>query len=101
MLGNAGQKISRMVELAETLYEKVVQLREEVQALRETAQETRDRIADLEHEVADQRALLEAVAEAHDLDVEAIREAARDDETAEPDEATEPAEAASGTAPER
>lgn len=100
MLGNAGQKISRMVELAETLYEKVVQLREEVQALRETAQETRDRIADLERDVADQRALLEAVAEAHDLDVEAIREAA-DGEAAEADQAGEPVEAPSGAGPER
>lgn len=101
MLGNAGQKISRMVELAETLYEKVVQLREEVQALRETAQETRDRIAGLEREVADQRAVLEAVAEAHDLDVEAIREAAGADEVAEADDAEEPVEAPSGAGPDR
>lgn len=95
MLGNAGQKISRMVDLGETLYEKVVELREEVQALRETTQETRDRVADLEDEVADQRALLVALAEAQGLDVEAIQAAA------ETDGAEEPAEAPSSAGPER
>lgn len=72
MLGNAGQKISRMVELAETLYDRVVELREEVQALRETTRETRDRVAALEAQATEQRALLEALAEAEGLDVEAI-----------------------------
>ena len=91
MLGNAGQKISRMVELAETLYEKVVELREEVQALRETTRETRDRVAHLEEEVAGQRALLEAIAAAEDIDVEAVRA------DAEEADSTEPTEAASGS----
>lgn len=104
MLGNAGQKISRMVDLAETLYEKVVELREEVQALRETTRETRDRVADLEAEVAGQRALLEALAEAEGLDVAAIRAAAEDEqaaETAEGDGTGGAAEAASGAGAER
>lgn len=86
MLGNAGKKISRIVDLAETLYEKVVELRGEVAALRETAEETRDRVVDLEAEVAEQRAVLEALAEAEGVDVEAV--------TADGGE--EPAEAASG-----
>ncbi|MDZ7700578.1 MAG: DUF5798 family protein [Halobacteriales archaeon] len=94
MLGNAGQKISRMVDLAETLYEKVVELREEVQALRETTRETRDRVADLETEVAGQRALLEALAEAEGLDVESIRAAAEAEEG-------ESAAASSGAGDER
>ena len=71
MLGTAGKKLGRIVDLAEELYDRVVDLREEVGQLRATTQETRDRVADLEAELADQRALLEAVAEAEGVDVEA------------------------------
>lgn len=72
MLGNAGKKLSRMVDLAEELYERVVELREQVRALRETTQETRDRVVAVEDELADQRALLEAIADAQGLAVGSI-----------------------------
>jgi uncharacterized coiled-coil DUF342 family protein len=95
MLGKAGQKISRIVELAEELYERVVELREQVGELRETTRETRDQVAELEAELATQRALLEALAEAQGLDVESIRSAALDgDQGAEP---SDPVEAPSGS----
>lgn len=73
MLGSAGEKISRVVDLAEELYERVVELREQVAELRETTRETRDRVAAMEDELADQRAILEAVAEAEGVDVEDAR----------------------------
>lgn len=98
MLGNAGQKISRIVELAEDLYDRVRELREEVNELRETTRETRDRVADLEAELATQRALLEALARAQGLDVESIRGAEKDDEAAEP---SDPVEAPSGSSREQ
>lgn len=95
MLGNAGQKISRIVDLAEELYERVVELREQVSELRETSRETRDRVVDLEAELATQRALLEALAEAQGLDVESIRSAATEgDQASEP---SDPVEAPSGS----
>lgn len=94
MLGSAGEKISRVVELAETLYDRTVELREEVQALQETTRDTRDRVAALEGEVAEQGALLDALAEAEGLDAEAVRTAAAD-ETAD-ESSGEPAETASG-----
>lgn len=93
MLGNAGQKITRIVDLAEELYERVVELREQVSELRETTQDTHDRVAGLEHEVAAQRALLEALAEAEGLDVDELRSDPGEIASEEPDE---PDEAASG-----
>ncbi|MFB6361517.1 MAG: DUF5798 family protein [Halobacteriales archaeon] len=99
MLGNAGQKISRIVELAEELYERVAELREQVSELRETSRETRDRVVELEAELAAQRALLEALAEAQGLDVESISSAAADeDEAAEPSDPVE-APSSSGREP--
>jgi uncharacterized coiled-coil DUF342 family protein len=93
MLGNAGQKITRIVDLAEELYERVVELREQVSELRETTQDTHDRVAGLENEVAAQRALLEALAETEGLDVDELRSDAGETASEDPDE---PTEAASG-----
>lgn len=73
MLGSAGEKITRVVDLAEELYERVVELREQVVGLRETTQETRDRVAAVEDELAEQRALLEAIAEAEGVEVDDVR----------------------------
>lgn len=66
MLGNPGRKLSTVVELAEELYDRVVELRE-------TAEATRDRVAALEEEVAAQGAVLDALAEREGIDVEAVR----------------------------
>lgn len=88
MLGNAGQKITRIVDLAEELYERVVELREQVNELRETSRDTHERVVALENEVASQRELLEALAEAEGLDVEAVESDAAD--------ADAPTEAATG-----
>lgn len=69
MLGNPGRKLSTVVELAEELYDRVVELRE-------TAEATRDRVAALEEEVAAQGAVLDALAEREGIDVEAVRDGA-------------------------
>lgn len=91
MLGNAGQKITRMVDLAEELYERVVELREQVNELRETTQDTHERVVAIEDEVAAQGAVLEALAEAEGLDVDELRSSAGETASEGPDE---PAEAA-------
>lgn len=104
MLGSAGQKIARIVELAEELYERVTELREQVHELRETTVETRDRIAALEDEVAGQRRLLEALAAAEGIDVDAVGDderparadpdaSATEDGRAAPEEGSGPTEA--------
>ncbi|MFB6353698.1 MAG: DUF5798 family protein [Halobacteriales archaeon] len=72
MLGNAGKKLATIVDLAEELYDRTVELREEVAELRETTRETRDRVAAVEDELAGQRAIVEAIAEAEGIDVDAI-----------------------------
>lgn len=91
MLGNAGQKITRMVDLAEELYERVVELREQVNELRETTQDTHERVIAIEDELAAQRAVLEALAETEGLDVDELRSGADETAAEGPDE---PAEAA-------
>ncbi len=99
MLGNAGQKISKVVDLAEQLYERVTELREQVRTLQETSADTNDRVAALEDEVAAQRAVLEAIAEAQGVELADVEAAARgtrtddaaaDDGEAAPDDADEP-----------
>lgn len=72
MLGGAGQKISTMVELAEDLYEKVNELRQRVESVSDTVEETGDRVEGIEGELAEQRAILEAVAEEQGIDVDAV-----------------------------
>jgi len=76
MIGGAGKKISRMVDLAEELYERVNDLRARVESMTETVEGTADRVERLEAELAEQRALVAAIAEEQGVDVEAVREAA-------------------------
>lgn len=83
MLGNVGEKIQRVVELAEELYEKVTQLREQVEDLGETVEDTHDRIERLEDELAEQRAILAALAEEDGIDVDQVTANLVDDEADE------------------
>lgn len=98
MLGNAGQKISKVVDLAEQLYERVTELREQVRTLQETAADTNDRVAALEDEVAAQRSVLEAIAEAQGVELTDVKAATEggtrtDGEAATDDRETAPADA--------
>lgn len=77
MLGDAKQKLQRMVDLAEDLYANVNDLKqrveettESVEQTTETVEETNERVADLAAEVRAQRVILEALAEDRGLDVE-------------------------------
>lgn len=72
MLGNAGKKLQKMVDLAEELYERMNQLREQLRELQGAVEETNDRAAAIETEQTAQRALLEAIADDRDIDVEAV-----------------------------
>lgn len=57
--------------MAEDVYGRLADLREQVSATQETVEETSRRLARLEAEAAEQRALLEAVAEDRGLDLDA------------------------------
>ena len=99
MIGGAGKKISTMVDLAEELYERVNDLRARMESMTETVEGTADRVERLEAEVAEQRALVAAIAEEQGIDVDAVRESASvgsgesatldDGETGAPEDAEE------------
>ena len=68
MIGGATQKIQTVIELAESVYEGVNQLRDQIEELRATVDDTHDRVESIDAELADQRALLEALADESGID---------------------------------
>lgn len=74
MIGSATKKIQKLSTLAEKLYEKVNELQNRVEETTQTVNETSDRVAKLDAELAEQRALLEAVADEQGIDVEQFRD---------------------------
>jgi DNA anti-recombination protein RmuC len=66
------QKIQRVVKVAEETYKKINQVIEQVEQLQQDLEQTSEQVNHIEREQADQRALLEALAEEQGLDVEAI-----------------------------
>ena len=80
MLGGAGKKLQTMVELAEELYERVAELRTRLEAVAETVEDTDARVERLEAELADQRAVVEAIAEERGIDVASVVESAESDD---------------------
>ncbi|MFB6298664.1 MAG: DUF5798 family protein [Halobacteriales archaeon] len=97
VLGNATQKIQTLVELAEELYEKVMEIRQQLVTLKETADDTNDRVTRLEQQVAEQRAIIGALAEQEDIDVEAtIADVEIETATATEDTVTDEGDTATG-----
>lgn len=70
MLGDATKKIQKLSTLAEKLYEKVNELQTRVEETTETVNDTSDRVRKVEVELAEQRALLEAIANDHGIDID-------------------------------
>jgi archaellum component FlaC len=71
-LGSTAKKLQQIADMAEDVYARLNQLREQVAETRKTVDETKDRVDELDRELAEQRALVEALAEAQGIDVEAI-----------------------------
>jgi len=61
-LTSTANAVSKLSDLAEKLYTRVEATRKQVQEVTETVDETNRRAAEIEAELAEQRALLEAVA---------------------------------------
>jgi len=74
MLGNAGKKLQKMVDLAEELYERMNQLREQLRELQTTVEKTNTTVQKIEAEQAEQRALIEAIAADQGVDVDSVLE---------------------------
>ncbi|WP_053948165.1 DUF5798 family protein [Halolamina sediminis] len=87
-LGSTAEKLQTVAEKAEKLYERMNKLREEVEETQQAVDETQRRVGRVEEELAEQRAVLDAIAEEHDVGVDAvaaeahITEAEADDEDA-------------------
>lgn len=71
-LGSTAKKLQRVADLAEDLMGRLNELRERVTRVEESLDGTERRLADVETELQEQRALLEAVATAEGVDVEAV-----------------------------
>lgn len=71
-LGSTAKKLQKVADIADDLYTKVNELKSQLQELRATVDETNERVDAVDRELAEQRALLEAIAEQQDLDPAAI-----------------------------
>jgi len=71
-LGSTAKKLQKVADMAEDLYAKLNEQKQQLQELRNTVEETNDHVADVDRELAEQRALLDALAEEQGLDVDAI-----------------------------
>ncbi|RNJ26666.1 DUF5798 family protein [Halosegnis longus] len=95
-LGNAAKKIQQLSDLAEKLYVRMNEVREKVDATQEQVDDTHQRVVRLERKVDEQRALIEAVAAEHDIDVEQVAATAAIEE-AESDDDNEPTDGESAS----
>jgi len=71
-LGSTAKKLQQIADMAEDVYARLNQLREQVVETRETVDETKARVEKMDHELAEQRAVVEALAEREGIDVDAI-----------------------------
>ncbi|MFC3478717.1 DUF5798 family protein [Halobacterium litoreum] len=68
--GSTAKKLQKVTDYAEKLYERFEKLREEVEEVEQTVEDTNATVADLERELAEQRAILDELAEERGVDVE-------------------------------
>ena len=68
--GSTAKKLQKVTDYAEKLYERFEKLREEVDEVEQTVEDTNERVTDLERELAEQRAILDELAEERGVDVE-------------------------------
>lgn len=66
------RRVQRLVKVAEESYKKISELLERMERLQTDLETTSRQVDHIEHELAEQRVLLEAVAESQGLDVETL-----------------------------
>jgi len=104
-LGGTTKKLQKVANAAEELYAKMNEVIGQLKDLQREVERTSAQVDDIEYEVAEQRAILEALAEKEGVDVEAVLADAslpadpeRDGETAGDGDATDGAADEDGTA---
>ncbi|WP_313695015.1 DUF5798 family protein [Halorarum halobium] len=91
-LGSTAKKIQTVADTAEKLYARVNEMREEVDRMRDTVSTTEQRVERVEGELAEQRALVVALAEERGIDPDAVvEEVAATDESSADDAASDDA----------
>ncbi|WP_224269213.1 DUF5798 family protein [Haloprofundus salinisoli] len=71
-LGSTARTLQKVADMGEDVYKRLNEVREQVKATQDTVAETKARVASLETEVAEQRAILEAIAEQQGVDVDSV-----------------------------
>jgi len=70
--GDTAKKIQTLADRAERTYQKINELRSEVEETQTTVLDTSERVQRLENEMAEQRAVLDAVATEVGVDLESV-----------------------------
>lgn len=89
-LGSTAKKVQVLADRAEQMYKQVGELREQITELRETVDSTGERVERLDRRTEKQWAVLTAIAEEQDIDVEKVLTEAAIDEVDSSDESTDP-----------
>lgn len=97
-LGSTAKKLQKVVDAAEQLYAKMNEVIQRLTTLEEEVESTSRQVDVLERELAEQRALLDAVARTEGIDVEETLAAADLPELDSEDDSTDEAEAGTETA---
>ena len=90
-LGSTTKKLQRVADMAETLYQKVDELRTQVNEVKGHVETTSRRVERVERDLDEQRAVLDALARERGIDVDSVAAGAAIDE-AESDSGIENAE---------
>jgi len=70
--GSTAKTLQKVVDIADELYTKLSEVKTQLQALRGTVEETNARVDDIDRRLAEQRALLEALAEEQGIDSDTV-----------------------------
>lgn len=71
-LGSTAKTLQRVADMGEEVYSRLNEVRAQLKQLRDTVEETNEHVASLESEIAEQRAILDALAEKQGVDVESV-----------------------------
>ncbi|WP_302081272.1 DUF5798 family protein [Salinibaculum rarum] len=96
-LGGTAKKLQTVMDSAEKLYAKMNEIIGELKSLQQEVEDTSEQVDRLERDLAEQRALVEALAADRDIDVEAILEDADLPQAPDTADADETADDTAGT----
>ncbi len=71
-LGTTAKKLQRVADMAETLYQKLDELRSQVNEVKAHVETTSQRVERIERDLDEQRAVLDALAREQDIDVDSL-----------------------------